>query len=63
LIAGAYGEVCIGTLRRDNDEVQVAVKTLKREVGKHERVELVNEARIICQLDHQNIVRTSVKIF
>jgi hypothetical protein len=36
--------------------VQVAVKTLKREVGKQERVELVNEAKIICQLNHRNIV-------
>lgn len=56
-LVGAYGEVCSGILRRDEDEIKVAVKTLKREVGKQERVELVNEAKTICQFDHQNIVK------
>ena len=47
----------MGTLRTDNGDIRIAVKMLKRDVGKQERVELVNEAKIICQLDHPNIVK------
>ena len=38
-------------------EVEVAVKTLKETVSPKDRVRFLQEAAIMCQFDHENVVK------
>jgi len=38
-------------------EVKVAVKTLNEDVSTKDRVRFLQEAAIMCQFDHQNVIK------
>uniref|UniRef100_A0A915AXK9 Tyrosine-protein kinase n=1 Tax=Parascaris univalens TaxID=6257 RepID=A0A915AXK9_PARUN len=54
---GAFGDVFLGTWKKANETVQVAVKRLKGHITKKERVVFLKEAKLMKGLDHRNIVR------
>ena len=38
-------------------EIEVALKTVNTSVNEKERVRFLQEAAIMCQFDHQNVIR------
>ena len=40
-----------------NKEVEVAVKTLKSTANDKERLRFLQEAAIMCQFDHENVIK------
>ncbi len=55
--SGQFGMVYKGILRHsDGDEVEVAMKTLKKESGKEDRVKFLQEAAIMGQFKHPNVI-------
>lgn len=55
---GAYGEVRKGVLHRKNKKLDVAVKLMKGgELNKMKIREMMNEARLMRNFKHKNIVR------
>uniref|UniRef100_F1L1J6 Tyrosine-protein kinase n=1 Tax=Ascaris suum TaxID=6253 RepID=F1L1J6_ASCSU len=54
---GAFGDVFLGTWKKANETVEVAVKRLKGHITKKERVIFLKEAKLMKGLDHRNIVR------
>ncbi len=54
--SGQFGAVCRGVWRRGQEEVAVAVKTLKEGASEEDRVKFLQEAAIMGQFKHTNIV-------
>ena len=55
--SGQFGLVYKGVLlRRDKNQVEVAVKTLKEASGEKDRVKFLQEAAIMGQFKHPNVV-------
>ena len=54
---GNFGKVVEGSLKTDTGEVKVAVKTLKEGSGEEDRVKFLQEAAIMGQFKHPNVVK------
>ncbi len=54
--SGQFGAVYRGVWRRGQEEVAVAVKTLKEGASEEDRVKFLQEAAIMGQFKHTNIV-------
>ena len=56
--SGEFGIVTLGLLSRahDNVEVEVAVKTLRDDASDKDKLRFFQEAAIMCQFDHQNVI-------
>ena len=54
--SGQFGAVYRGIWRRRQEEVQVAVKTLKEGAKEEDRVKFLQEAAIMGQFKHPNVV-------
>jgi len=52
--SGEFGKVAHGVL---NESVEVALKTLNTSVNEKERVRFLQEAAIMCQFDHENVIK------
>ena len=52
--SGEFGKVAHGLL---NENVEVALKTLNTGVNEKERVHFLQEAAIMCQFDHENVIK------
>ena len=55
--SGQFGTVYKGVLQNGDEEVVVAVKTLKEGSGEDERVKFLQEAAIMGQFKHPNVVQ------
>ena len=56
--SGAFGEVHRGIfIHSNNSEIEVAVKSLHREVTKEEQIKFLQEAVIMGQFSHPNIIK------
>ena len=55
--SGQFGTVCKGVWTYQNETMQVAVKTLTRTASDVDRVKFLQEAAIMGQFYHPNIVR------
>ena len=54
--SGEFGKVCKGVLEGADSEVEVAVKTLKEGSRGEDRVKFLQEAAIMAQFKHHNVV-------
>ena len=54
--SGQFGVVYKGVLQSPEGEVDVAVKTLKEGSGEEDRVKFLQEAAIMGQFKHHNVV-------
>ena len=54
--SGQFGTVYKGVLGSGGGEVEVAVKTLKEGSGEEDRVKFLQEAAIMGQFKHHNVV-------
>ena len=54
--SGQFGDVYKAELEMSEKKVEVAVKTLKEGVGEEERVKFLQEAAIMGQFNHFNVV-------
>ena len=54
--SGQFGTVYKGVLESGGNEVEVAVKTLKEGSGEENRVKFLQEAAIMGQFKHHNVV-------
>jgi len=52
--SGEFGIVARGIL---NDNVQVAVKTINTDTDDKDKVRFLQEAAIMCQFDHENVIK------
>ncbi|XP_065899824.1 uncharacterized protein [Dysidea avara] len=52
--SGEFGVVARGLL---NDGVQVAVKTINTDVNDKDKLRFLQEAAIMCQFDHENVIK------
>ena len=43
--------------RSSNQEVEVAIKTLNTDASDKNRLRFLQEAAIMCQFDHQNVIK------
>jgi len=56
--AGEFGVVNHAMWKSSTDkEIEVAVKTLNSGVNEKERVRFLQEAAIMCQFDHENVIK------
>ena len=54
--SGQFGDVYQGTLQHSIGSIEVAVKTLKHKASKEDRVKFLQEAAIMGQFKHPNVV-------
>ena len=55
---GEFGVVTHGKwIQSSNQEVEVAVKTLNNNASDKDRLRFLQEAAIMCQFDHQNLIK------
>ena len=54
--SGEFGIVTLGLLSRAHDNVEVAVKTLRDDASDKDKLRFFQEAAIMCQFDHQNVI-------
>ena len=54
--SGQFGEVYKGSWQCDGGEVEVAVKTMHQRAGRDDRVKFLQEAAIMGQFKHPNVV-------
>ena len=54
--SGQFGEVFMGVWKCTKGDVQVAVKTLKEGCEELERIKFLQEAAIMSQFKHTNVV-------
>ena len=54
--SGEFGKVCKGVLESVDGEVEVAVKTLKEGSRGEDRVKFLQEAAIMAQFKHHNVI-------
>jgi len=52
--SGEFGKVAHGLL---NGTAEVALKTLNNGVNEKERIRFLQEAAIMCQFDHENVIK------
>ena len=56
--AGEFGVVTHAKwTSSSNQEVEVAIKTLNSNVSDKDRLRFLQEAAIMCQFDHQNVIK------
>ena len=56
--SGEFGIVTYGKWRPSSDkEVEVAIKTLNTGASDNNRLRFIQEAAIMCQFDHENVVK------
>ncbi len=55
--SGAFGEVRLGTMQTSKGSVKVAVKTLLAQPSADMKAKFELEARILCAVSHENVVR------
>ena len=56
--SGEFGVVTYGKWTPSPDrEVEVAIKTLNSDAGDKDRLRFIQEAAIMCQFDHQNVIK------
>ena len=55
--SGEFGVVKHGELSTPAGDVEVAVKTLNTSASDNDRLRFVQEAAIMCQFDHQNVIK------
>ena len=54
---GEFGVVILGLLSRANGNVEVAVKTLIADASNKDKLRFLQEATIMSQFDHQNVIK------
>jgi len=54
--SGQFGDVYRGTLQHSRGSIEVAIKTLKSKASKEDRVKFLQEAAIMGQFKHPNVV-------
>ena len=55
---GEFGVVTHGKWTPSPDkEVEVAIKTINTDTSDKDRLKLLQEAAIMCQFDHQNVIK------
>ncbi|XP_065893685.1 CUB and sushi domain-containing protein 1-like isoform X2 [Dysidea avara] len=56
--AGEFGVVTHAMwISSPDEEIEVALKTLNSDVNENERVRFLQEAAIMCQFDHENVIK------
>ena len=56
--SGEFGIVNLGKWTSSPDkEVEVAVKTLNSDASDKDRLKFIQEAAIMCQFDHENVIK------
>ena len=55
---GQFGDVFQGTLNTGEEDIEVAVKTLKKGSNDIDKIKFLQEATIIGQFKHPNVVTT-----
>ena len=54
--SGQFGEVFRGVWKREDGDIEIAVKTLKKETGEAEKIKFLQEAAIMGQFKHPSVV-------
>lgn len=54
--SGQFGDVFKGELTTKEGKLEVAVKTLKKAPGDEERIKFLQEATIMAQFKHPNVI-------
>ena len=55
--AGQFGRVCKGLWMSEGEALHVAVKALQEDAGEEDRVKFLQEAALMGQFSHFNIIR------
>ena len=55
--SGEFGVVSRGLLSSTTGDVEVAVKMLNTDASDKDRLRFLQEAAIMCQFDHQNMIK------
>ena len=55
--SGQFGQVCRGAWSIDGAAMQLAIKTLKSGAPEGEKVKILQEAAIMGQFSHRNVVK------
>ena len=55
--SGEFGVVTHGLLSSATGDVEVAVKMLNSNASDKDRLRFLQEAAIMCQFDHQNVIK------
>jgi len=55
--SGEFGVVTHGVLTNVNGELEVAVKMLNDEANDKDKLRFLQEAAIMCQFDHENVIK------
>ena len=55
--AGQFGEVCKAVWRVESHELELAVKTLKAGASEEDKVKFLQEAAIMGQFSHTNVIK------
>ena len=54
---GEFGVVTLGLLSRAQGDIEVAVKTLNVDGSNKDKLKFLQEATIMSQFDHQNVIK------
>ena len=54
--SGQFGEVFRGVWKKEDGDIEVAVKTLKKETGEADKIKFLQEAAIMGQFKHPGVV-------
>ena len=54
---GEFGVVSLGLLSRAHSDIEVAVKTLNVDGSNKDKLRFLQEATIMSQFDHQNVIK------
>ena len=54
---GEFGIVTLGVLSRAQGDIEVAVKTLNADASIKDKLRFLQEATIMSQFDHQNVIK------
>ena len=55
--SGEFGVVTRGLLNSATGDVEVAVKMLNTDASDKDKLRFLQEAAIMCQFDHQNVIK------
>ena len=56
--SGQFGEVCKAIWSMGNNKLDMAVKTLKPGASENDKVKFLQEAAIMGQFNHSNVIKT-----